>query len=934
MYILIYLIFFLCACGNNDDNSASTANTEPTSRDPYLESGEMIHLANGSVKIGSNDKSFRANEKPAMKVLLNYDFYIGKHEITCGEYAAIAKKAELKTFGKCKNDSLPIVDITYYDAILFANAQSSLYGHDTAYTYNKANFDKEGHCTFLEGFAFKPNVDSYRLPTEAEWIYAAKKDWNAKKGWNNSNSDYKSHKVCSKGTDATGLCDMAGNVMEWVNDWLGTFRDTTVENYIGAPSRNDKGERVVKGGYYGLSTKEINLYSRGDVYTVTSSTRADYVGFRLAYGHIPDAIWMNDEGESSTSVITSLASPETVKSITGTYNVKLVFRNDINGNLAYIDYKSGVQSVKEITKGINAYHPEISPNGNWVAFSTAFEGQAGESTLYVKNIAEDSASPIKLKNENAAIPRWRVHDNGDTVIVYVSDAGNNKDKSTFKATSTWEVPFANGKFGTPQKLFDGAYHGGFSEDNTIAVTGARLLRARIAKSGSTITKKAIDTVWYNKEQACNVSLVQDSSKRTAFLDFGGTTGRKFANENYSTHQRILIADHSGKLIQTIKAPNGYTFDHSEWATNGKTSNLVATLVNANGAHSKIALVSPKDSSVTELVEGDEIWHPNLWVKKIETVPADSENTKFKLDPDSAGIYYNSSEASEKAIYFRYKMEFLWEYRDSANTVILGSSRVYQGINPILFSKPVFAVNFAVPGTVIYGSTLLFENYILPHLKKLKIVITSIDLDRAYVSGRDNDNIFYKAYTSYPGYVYDKNHNYWKDYYPPKLFNATYDSPGITSIEENMRPTRGFMPTRTHGWGEPTNATDSCWMDYEANFNNYNKNFELFEQLLQTCLENDIVVIGVITPQNPRYKETGTFGYRGLRRSEAAVSIKNIKQLRDTYPNFILMDENNMGNHDYSDDMAADTGHLSYAGAVKLTARLDSLIQTLNIDFAP
>ena len=92
------------------------------------------------------------------------------------------------------------------------------------------------------------------------------------------------------------------------------------------------------------------------------------------------------------------------------------------------------------------------------------------------------------------------------------------------------------------------------------------------------------------------------------------------------------------------------------------------------------------------------------------------------------------------------------------------------------------------------------------------------------------------------------------------------------------------------------------------------------------------VIGVITPQNPRYKETGTFGYRGLRRSEAAVSIKNLKQLRDTYPNFILMDENNMGNHDYSDDMAADTGHLSYAGAVKLTARLDSLIKALDIDF--
>ena len=244
-YILLCIFLLLNACGDDD---VSEATNESTFSDSYLESGDMIHLTKGEVMIGSNDKSFKANERPAMKVLLNYDFYIGKHEVTCGEYAAIAKKAKLKTFGKCKNDSIPIADITYYDAVLFANAQSSLNGHDTAYTYNKASFDKDGHCTFLEGFAFKPNADSYRLPTEAEWIYAAKKDWNTKKSWNNSNSDYTPHKVCTKGTDATGLCDIAGNVMEWVHDWLGTFRDTTVENYIGAPGRNDKGERIVKGG--------------------------------------------------------------------------------------------------------------------------------------------------------------------------------------------------------------------------------------------------------------------------------------------------------------------------------------------------------------------------------------------------------------------------------------------------------------------------------------------------------------------------------------------------------------------------------------------------------------------------------------------------------------------------------------------------------------
>ena len=118
------------------------------------------------------------------------------------------------------------------------------------------------------------------------------------------------------------------------------------------------------------------------------------------------------------------------------------------------------------------------------------------------------------------------------------------------------------------------------------MSGVRLLRARIAKSSSTVLDEATDTVWYNGEQACNVSLAHDGSKRVAFLDFGGNTGRKFANENYSTHQRLLVADSMGKLIKSIKAASGYTFDHSEWVSGSENSNIVATLANVNGAHSK------------------------------------------------------------------------------------------------------------------------------------------------------------------------------------------------------------------------------------------------------------------------------------------------------------------------------------------------------------
>ena len=934
---ILFLSLFVVACSNSESNRSSEeppsdggedvvgTNTEPE----IVEMEGMIHIENGSVTIGSDDKIFKANERPAMKVKLDYDFFMDIHEVTCGEYASIAKKTKFKTFGKCENDSLPVADVTYYDAVLFANAKSKQNDNDTAYSYSKAVFDNDGHCTNLEGFAFHAEANAFRLPTEAEWVYAATKAWNAKNSWNNGNSEYKLHPVCSMGTDSAGFCDMAGNAMEWVNDWLGQFHDTTVTNYVGAPDGGDTGERIVKGGSYSSSEKELNPYSRGDVYTVTSSTRAEYVGFRLAFGSIPDALWMNDDGTSATSIVTPLVGPENIKNLTGTYNAKLAFRNDVSGNISYLNYRNGTLSIKEITKGINAFHPEISPDGNWIAYSTGFEGISGKSTIYVQSLESDTTINIKLKTESAAIPRWQVLENGDTVIVYVNDAGNNKDEATFKGNSTWQVKFANGKFGTPQKLFDGAYHGGFSEDRTLAVSGARILRARVAKKGSTVTDKANDVVWYDSAQACNVSLSQDGTKRTAFLDFAGKPGKKFAGEDYSTHERIFIADSNGKLIQSIKAPSGYTFDHTEWASDGEKSIILATLTNSNGAHTKIAIVNPEDYSTTEIAEGEELWHPNLWIKKVpKTIPSTEDSTEndttFHLDPDSAGIYYNTSGAHNKADQWRYKMEFLWQYKDTANVVIIGSSRSYFGINPLQFKDPFYAINLSVSTNPHKASYLFLSNYVLPHMKKLKYVIKDLDIDRWLdVSA----GIFSSAYKSYPGYMYDKNHNYWKDYYPTRLAEATYNSPGVLFTQNALRSSRGFRKKDAAGWGEPYISRDSTWLD---NFkNNYKENFNYLVRMIEECQKNNIILVGVITPENPRYTETGSYGKQGIRRSEAPAIIKEIGDLSKKYPNFILFDENKMGHHDYTDEMAFDTDHLSMLGAQQLSNRLDSLLRTLD-----
>ncbi|MDY6332665.1 MAG: TIGR02171 family protein [Fibrobacter sp.] len=938
---LAFLLFcYLAACS---DSSPSFVDSAPCSSSKKVDGMILVH--GGAVTLGSNDSSYRVNERPAMNVLLDYDFYMDVHEVTCDDYQNTSKNGNLKDFGECENGQYPLSNVTYYDAVLFANAKSKLENYDTAYTYSKAVFDSDGHCTNLDGFAFHPEVNAYRLPTESEWVYAASRGWDpSRNSWNADNADFKVHQVCTVEKDSLGFCDLAGNVKEWVNDWAGKLRDTTIVNFVGSAGDGNIGERILKGGYYSDRASNMNVVSRGDDYTVVSSSRAKHIGFRLALGAIPSPTWLSVGGNARSSIVSPIASASALKRYTGTNDMMLAFRNDLSGNLAYINYKDVILTVTEISDSIEVYHPDISPDGRKVAFCTKFEGLGGNSRLYVRDLNEMGTNLVKLDVASAAIPRWRVLENGDTVIVYVTDAGDNKDDASFKRTSTWQVKFADGKFGNSEKLFDGAYHGGISEDYSLAVCGARLLRARIAKSGSTVLDESLDTVWYNGEQACNASLAQDGSKRVAFLDFGGTTGRTFASENYSTHQRLLIADSTGKLIKSVKATSGYTFDHSEWVSGSENSNIVATLANANGAHTKIVLANLADESIVELAEGEELWHPTLWVKRkaktfgndsgdVQVGSSSSTEENFVLNLDSAGVYYNNSGACPRAAIFRYKMELLWHYKDYAKTVILGSSRAYHGVNPRLFDEKMNVINMAVPAATIYGNMSFFENYILPHMKNIKLVITSIDIDRGYLTGQDSENIFYKTYKSYPGYVYDENHNFWKDGYPEGLFQATYESPGGDSLlEQKMREDLGYYSLFGSSWATTYIRVreDSCWMDKKSDI--YRMNFGLLERLLQICKENDIFVIGVLFPQDPKYKNTGAYGYTGLRRSEAPALIQEISDLSKVYSNFILVDENKMGNHDYTDIMGYDNSHISDYGAQQLTHRLDSLVHTLDIEF--
>ncbi|HHX15077.1 MAG TPA: SUMF1/EgtB/PvdO family nonheme iron enzyme, partial [Fibrobacter sp.] len=323
---LIFLIqsLFLISCFLDDGRPSGVLYEYDLKHEGMV----LIGAKGQSAILGANSVSAKMEERPLMKVKFNYNFSISKHEVTKFEYSKLMGGTSEKG-----EENHPITNLTYYDAVLFANARSKAEGFDTAYTYSKITFNESGFCTNLEALNTRFEIDAYRLPTEAEWVFVASQNWQPNQAWNNESSNYLVQEVCTADINDVGVCDMAGNVMEWVNDWLGYFKDTVIFNFVGAPDGATLGERVLKGGSYRNAPDDINVYSRGDVYKVTSSTRAAYVGFRLAFGAIPNPVWMSSTGVASESRVIPLSTSASIKIKTGTYKTKLVFRNNETQNL-------------------------------------------------------------------------------------------------------------------------------------------------------------------------------------------------------------------------------------------------------------------------------------------------------------------------------------------------------------------------------------------------------------------------------------------------------------------------------------------------------------------------------------------------------------------------------------------------------------------------
>ena len=115
-------------------------------------------------------------------------------------------------------------------------------------------YDTKGNCDY--------SANGYRLPTEAEWEYAARSfaDIPLKScAWYKDNSDDRIQPVAQKEENALGLFDMLGNVYEWVNDYWDDYNSAAQTNPHG-PAKGD--ERVIRGGSYKSNEKSCIVTAR------------------------------------------------------------------------------------------------------------------------------------------------------------------------------------------------------------------------------------------------------------------------------------------------------------------------------------------------------------------------------------------------------------------------------------------------------------------------------------------------------------------------------------------------------------------------------------------------------------------------------------------------------------------------------------------------
>ena len=185
----------------------------------------MVYVSGGTFTMGGTSEQgsdAESDEKPTHSVTLS-SYYICKYEVTQALWRAVMGSNP----SNFKGDNLPVENVSWDDCQTFINRLNSYTGRN------------------------------FRLPTEAEWEFAARGGNYSRHykysgsnnlddvAWHGDNSDNRTHPVGTKQPNELGLYDMSGNVWEWCSDWYGSYSSYSQSNPTGP---NSGSYRINRGG--------------------------------------------------------------------------------------------------------------------------------------------------------------------------------------------------------------------------------------------------------------------------------------------------------------------------------------------------------------------------------------------------------------------------------------------------------------------------------------------------------------------------------------------------------------------------------------------------------------------------------------------------------------------------------------------------------------
>jgi formylglycine-generating enzyme required for sulfatase activity len=230
---------------------------------------DMVLVEGGTFPMGSNNGD--DSEKPVHSVTV-HSFLISAHEVTQKEWREVMGSSP----SHFKGDTLPVEQVSWFDAVNYCNKRSVKEGLQPCFIVNATTVT----CNFRKS--------GYRLPTEAEWEFAARGGKDSRGygyagsddlqavAWFEDNSGETTHAVGTKAANELGLYDMTGNVWEWCWDWFMWYTAETQADPTGPGSGLS---HVLRGGGWVDNSDYCRVSFRN---TGVAKDSVPYYGVRIA----------------------------------------------------------------------------------------------------------------------------------------------------------------------------------------------------------------------------------------------------------------------------------------------------------------------------------------------------------------------------------------------------------------------------------------------------------------------------------------------------------------------------------------------------------------------------------------------------------------------------------------------------------------------------